>query len=833
MESTSGRGGDRPTRLEGGIFLSSFAVLLIELLLTRIFSVVMFHHLSFLAVSLAMMGLGLGGLVVHLAPGTFRLDNVASATSRWAAVLAAGTVAAGAVAFHSPIDMEPSAGNWGKVLAVLGACLVPFTAGGIIIAHLLSRHPRQANSLYGFDLVGAGFACLAFIPMTSGLGAPSALLFAAAVAAFAGFVLAGATAKHLRAACLAILAALVGAGAANLKLEYYDVAYTHGGRQRPAIVRRWNAFSRVEILGSPRDGERPRPPLSSGYSHTVRGRLARELHLVYDANALTQIPGFRGDLAEVEYLQYDVASAPYHARRQRTALVIGAGGGRDVLTALSSGVENVTGVEINGLTIDLLRGPFRDFVGGLYSGHPRVRIFHDDGRNFVRSTRERFDLIQASLVDTWAASSAGAFALVENSLYTVDAFTDYFSRLTPDGMVSFSRWYGQPPEEVLRVVVLGKEALRRRGIEDARRHLAVVRTRAELTGAPSLATVIFKLTPLTDGEGDKLRQWARRMRFAVEYLPPENGWLGSDPVLATIAGPRPEAFIAHARYDLSVVDDDRPFFFDRVPLLPWLMHRLGVRTIAAGAGRLTLGGQTLLIALVATGVCTTVLFFVPLVASRTARRREGERREGGEEPRPGEDRLTLGRALAWGLYFAGLGLGFIAIEIVLIQRLNLHLGNPAYALSVVMFTVLIASGLGSYMAGRHRRVLTPAAVLAAVVGLLALYGLSLSTILGLTLGAPPAQRIAVAVLTIAPLAFLMGMPFPTGLRLAALESGSMVSWAWAVNGGASVFGSVATVLLSMSFGFSRTFLVGTLVYAVALACVLWLAPVEPEAVETG
>jgi hypothetical protein len=742
----------RPTRLHQGIFLLSFSVLLLELLLTRIFSVVMFHHLSFVAVSLAMTGLGFGGLLVNLVSGRFRADNVASATSRWTIVFAIGTIGAGAVAFHMPIGMETSAENWLKVLTVLGFCLVPFTAGGIIIAHLLSCHAQQSNRLYCYDLVGAGFACLAFIPMTNWLGAPTALLFTGAVATVAGFILAGPALSRERALCLTIFAVIVCTASANLVFEFYDIKYTHGVRQGEALERQWNSFSRVEVAGAPQDLRQLRTPVSFGYSNTIQGKPARELYLTYDAGALTQIVGFRGDLAEVDYLHYDVAAAAYHTRLQGHVLIIGAGGGRDVLTALSAGAQDITGVEINGLTIDLLRGPFKDFVGGLYSNYPRVSIVHDDGRSYLRSGQRKYDLIQASLVDTWAASAAGAFALVENSLYTVDAFSDYMSRLAPQGMLSFSRWYREMPEEVLRVVVLGKEALRQRGVEDATGNLAVIRTRSELTRVPSLATILFKLAPFDAGECDRLLEWANRMQFSVEYLPPTCGRRSNNPVIAAVLGPQSEQ---------------------------------------------------------------------PLVFARWTRRREAKLSPGAALP-------TLGRAIGWAVYFACLGLGFMAIEIVLIQRFNLHLGNPVYALSVVMFTMLLSSGLGSHVAGRFRTVLTLPVVLTLVLGVLVIYGFALPRIIHLTLGASTAQRIVVAVVTIGPIAFVMGMPFPTGMRLAAQESRSLVSWAWEINGGASVFGSVLTVLISMSFGFSISFIMGTVIYGAALACIMLLALVHHE-----
>jgi hypothetical protein len=804
----------RPTRLDAGIFLISFAILLVELLLTRIFSVTMFYHLSFLAVSLAMVGLGGSGMLVNLWPGVFRRERMWIQTSACALLFAAASTIAVGVAFQIPVSLESTADNWRNILLVFGLCAIPFLSGGITVALILTHNAERANRLYFFDLLGAALACVAFIPVTNLLGAPTAILAACGVASIAAATLAGRDAPPWRTAAVACVALFAAAIVTNGMWGYYDVRYTKGREQRPTLAVRWNSFSRVEVNGVPEDLVVARRPGGAGYSSTLGDDVrTREVWLAYDADANTQITGFDGDLANLQYLGYDVSSAAYHMRTHENVLVIGSGGGRDVLTARALGSGPVTGVEINPITVNLMRTQFRDFTASLYDGFPGVRIVNDEGRSYVRHSSERYGVIQASLVDTWAASATGAYSLSENSLYTVDAFDDYLSHLRPDGVVSFTRWYGDPPIEVLRVVALAKEALKRHGVADASDHLFVVHTNYEDTGQPPLATILVKLAPFTTEELTNLRMWAAQMRFQVSYGPDDDA-LGTLPSeFHALLGPGATSFMAQQPYDLSAVTDDRPFFFDRVPLVSWMAHQLGFPSARAGEGELTLGGETLLLALVATLASTLLLLLLPLA---------GYAMRGRASRVPATARGGVGRALLWAVYFSCLGLGFIMVEIVLIQRFSLYLGYPVYSLSVVLFTMLAASSVGSLTSERWTSRHALPRSLAAVVVMLAVYSVVLPMLLAATLGASTVVRMAIAAAAIAPIGFLMGTPFPTGIRRAGREDATLVSWAWAVNGAASVFGSALTVLVSMTYGFSTSFFVGAGAYAVALAVMLWV-----------
>jgi SAM-dependent methyltransferase len=490
-------------------------------------------------------------------------------------------------------------------------------------------------------------------------------------------------------------------------------------------------------------------------------------------------------------------------RQHRNVLILGPGGGRDILTALHLGSGPVTGVEINPLTVQLMRKRFRTFTGGLYTGYPGVRIVNDEGRSFVRHSSEQYGLIQASLVDTWAAAAAGAHALTENSLYTVEAFEDFLRHLAPDGVIAFSRWF----PETLRTVAIAAEAMRRQGVMNPAQQVFIVRTDPEDTKLPSLASLLFKKSPFTQEELSRLREWAGRMKFLVTYAPDDLERDLAPTEFHQLLSPLGDALIENFPTDISPVYDDRPFFFNQVPLFAWMAHRFGVASSRVGEGELNLGAQTLLISLVVTAGCTLLLLLLPLVAAKWGR---------SEDQSPSLGGVSRKRALMWAVYFAGLGLGFIMVEIVLIQRFSLFLGYPVYSLSVVLFTILLSSGAGSFLAGRWTRARTLPLILAILCGVLALYALALPSLLNAALGASTAWRLIIAALIVAPPGLLMGMPFPTGLRRAGHEASGLVSWAWAVNGAASVFGSTLAVLISMTWGFTTTFLAGAVAYAIAL-----------------
>ncbi len=797
--------------LDVGLFLVSASALLIELLLTRIFSVTMFFHLSFLVVSLAMLGVAASGVVLGRWPGRFAAAALPRQTG-WAALgLALGSVAAVALAFALPVPLQPTAGGWVRLGLILLAAAVPFFCAGLVVSLILAHHTARAHRAWFFDLAGASAGCLVMIPATGWLGAPSAVLAGAALAALGAAALAGRAERRLRAAGLLVAAALALAAGVNPRLGFFDARYVKGSLQPATLATRWNAFSRVDVPGSEADLWRLRQPRSEGLSSRLDPSFSvPQVDLRFDGDSTSRMLHDGGDLRRVGHLALDVSASAYAVRRPERVLVIGPGGGVDVLQALVMGSGHVTGVEVNPVVVDLLRTRFATFSGGLYSGRPGVAIAVDDGRAYLRRHETRYDLISAVLADTWAATPAGAHALAENSLYTVEAFGDYLSRLTPGGMVAFTRWFDEPPAELLRLTRLAAEALRREGVTDPARHVMVVRTDPEETGARSLASLLVKRAPFTDGEVQALRRFAGDLGFLLPHRPGPPG-RSADARVAGLLGPRAQEVAAQLPYDVSPVTDDRPFFFSRVPLLAWIGARLGLASERWAGAPLGLGGTALLLVLGGSLLATAALLLAPVLARPAVPRLPGGRR----------------RSFLWAVYFAGLGVGFMAIEVALIQRFTLFLGYPIHALAVVLFTVLLAAGVGSAISGRAAVGQGPVRVLIAVAAGAGVLAVLLPATLALAGGLSLIGRIGLVVASVAPVALLMGMPFPAGLRRARAESPARVPRAWAINGSASVLGSALAVALSMASGFRVAFVAGACAYLVALAAAAALFRGDP------
>jgi MFS family permease len=817
------------TRFDSGIFLMSFAVLLVELLLTRIFSVTLYYHLSFMVVSLAMLGFGASGLLINLFQKRFAGGKVEAVLCFAAMLFAVSTVIAVGVAFRLPISLTLTKVNLLRFGLIYLFCVVPFLAGGLVVALILKHRLEQANRLYFFDLLGAALACMLFIPLTNWLGAPTAVLVGAGVAALAAAVFSWRNMPRVSSAAMLLGGMLFLTAIANQFWNFYDIRVTKGRQQPPMLALKWNSFSRVEVEASKatRDFRDPHRPEARGLSRKLDPAFQiAEVYLRYDANAATQVTRFDGDLSRLRHLRYDVTAAPYSMRRYRKVLVLGAGGGRDILTALQMGSGPVTAVEINPLTIELMRGQFKDFTGGLYDNYPGVRIVHDEGRSFLRHESEPYELIQASLVDTWAASSAGAYALTESNLYTVEAFADYLRHLSPDGVIAFSRWFFTPPAETLRVVTLAVEALKLQNVSEPSQHIFIVRTHGLGDGGGVLCTVLIKRSPFTEDELARLKAWATEMDFVITYAPDDLKRGVAPNEFHELLSSRYAQFVADYPYDISAVYDDRPFFFDRVPVAAWLAQRLGLATSRTGSGTLTLGGQALLASLMLSALCTIALMLWPLVRFKRWRKQ----RQGSQYHTPVIRQRS--RSALWTLYFSCLGFGFITIELVLLQRFNLFLGYPVYSLSVVLFTMLLASGVGSLIAGRWNASSTLMRVFPLLCAVLFLYAVALPPLINLRLGMETVPKILLAVVLITPLSLLMGIPFPTALRAIGRNGDEFVAWAWAANGVASVFGSSVSMIISMTYGFTYSFWMGAAAYLLALLVAICLSRLDAFATGT-
>nr|NIS40268.1 hypothetical protein [Desulfuromonadales bacterium] len=520
-----------------------------------------------------------------------------------------------------------------------------------------------------------------------------------------------------------------------------------------------------------------------GLSRTYRGPIPEQLGMVVDDTGYTTLYRRNDDAAG--FFRNNVIALPYYLKESPDALVIGPGGGKDVLAALAMEAAEVTAVEVNPLIVEAVNERFGAFTDELYR-QPRVHLAVDEGRSFVRRSDRTYDIIGASAVFGRMPPAAGAFTLSENNLYTLEAFRDYWDHLSEDGILTISRFIFE--RETLRLVSLGMKLLEEEGAADPAAHIAVIKERG-------LANFMLKRSPFDAEEIARLRDLAREKAFDVVFLPDRRD--GSGAYARLIASGGSASFYDEFPYDITPTTDDRPFFYYMLKPADFL-GLFGFPEKSKFEDRAILILRNLLVVVTA---LTAVFIVLPLLVLR---------REALREP-----------GVGWRLlYFACLGLGFMLIEIGLLRRFILFLGHPIYALAVILFSLLVFSGFGSLLAGRVKRLgRRLPAVLLALVLLFNFYVFVLPPILTATMTAPLFGRCLLAVLLLAPLGLLMGMPLPLGMRLFHDRS-QEVAWSWGINGATSVLGSLIAVVLAMNAGFNMTLLAGEAVYALALLPVL-------------
>ncbi|HET9280864.1 MAG TPA: hypothetical protein VFR24_02770 [Candidatus Angelobacter sp.] len=798
------------------VALVSFASLLLELSLTRLFSVVLFYHFAFFAISVALLGLGSGGVFAHIWREWLERFEVRALGAKLCLLNSVFIFASVEVVLHTPVSLAVTGRNFGKLTIIYLAAAVPFFLTGLLFSVLFARSTKDISQLYGADLAGGAGACLAVVPLLNLIGAPNALLLASAAMALAASL--WSADLKLRKVAYGVAGAFVLLIAANYSGKLVDVIYAKGVYRDPKWVEytRWNAISRIEV------------------NTQLGGK-----YVVIDADATTAImnadpahwdqdgsptPTNTGLPAEsgFNWKKSLMSAAPSVAnvlRPHGEFAIIGPGGGVDVMRAVANGSPNVTGIEINPIIVNnVMRGYYAGYSYHLYD-LPQVHIHIQDGRSYIRSSPDKYDVVQMTLVDTWASTAAGAFALSENNLYTVEAFREYFDHLKPDGMIAITRWEFKQPREALRVASQAIEALHQIGVANPKDHFVIIADGGlDEDGRPVL--VLAKKSPFTLAEynaiDDHIRAnlnlvWLNPPLMAEPCMPDANvpckvpedprRFIRNHPSFNSpaaqafqklIASNDPRAFARNYPYNVAPVSDSAPFFFFT------LKTGYVIKNILAGTGhgmdwRINLGVVVLGMLLVISAVAVLVFLILPLALHR--RSNAGGRKTG---------LIAL-------LYFIAVGFGYILVEISLIQRFVLFLGHPTYALTVVVFLLLLSSGAGSVAA---RRRITSAnkilALLGVIAGLIVLNVLVLPWLLSAAVGLPFAIKLCISALVLAPLGFLMGMPFPTGLRLV-----PTVEWAWALNAAASVLGSVMAMVIAIEFGLTITLLSAAVAYSLA------------------
>jgi hypothetical protein len=784
-------------------------VLMLEILLTRIFSFTVWYHLAYLTISTALLGFAAAGTLLAMVP---RLAEEGGSRVAALGSSCAGVTLIVGLAVIAPHPISPDrllsepARFFVELLGYYAVVAVPFFLGGVAVAVPLAAYPLQANRLYAADLLGAAGGCALAVAGLTWLDGPGALAVCAAILLAAGACYADE--PRLRAGLVAgTIAAIVGVPQAHRVLHFVPTDTKALGQalanpRTEVLYTRWSPVNRVDMY-------RMKPARAGFWSYTGRSRLdtaqaPRRISIQYDGHNGSDIFEVGGK-STLGMLDGHILSTPYMLGKREHVLVIGVGGGVDVLNALHHGVPRVTGVELQPITVEILQDRMADWTGGWFN-RPEVELVAGEGRHYVRSRKERYDLIQITAVDTFSAQSTGAYVLAESFLYTVEAFGDYLGHLNEDGIVSvilgdpLYRDTSLPPPLSTRLMLVAREALEIRGASPPSAHmLLIARVRRSAnasdddpTQGAATQNLLVKNTPFNEAEVAEARRWATRHGFEVRYAP---GGPALPPIrdLVEDSGRSLGARLEAARFALEPVTDDNPFFYN---VLRWRSLLTGERVVWYFPGSAT--GQAVLLMMLGQAVLLGgVLVALPLLGRRAAR-------------------PPARRTAGYLAYFLALGLGFLLIEISFVQKYVLILGYPTYSLSVTILSLLLFAAVGAFLSQRFwrgdiRRFL--AGLLLATVALIALEVIALSWIRDAALALSLPSRIAITILLQLPIGVALGMYFPTGLEILRRNAPQLIPWAWAVNGVASVASTVLAVILGMGIGFSGVAWVAVAIYA--------------------
>lgn len=797
-------------QIYAGIFFVALATLMFEILLTRIFSVTMWFHFAFVAISIAMFGMTLGAILVYLLPSFFTEKeaprHLAMSTLFFALTLVAGFLAH----LYIPFVTKPSLKNLFFIGATYASISVPFISSGVAVCLALTKYPQFVGRLYAADLAGAALGCLGVVAALTVMDAPSAVFLTAALAALAAACFArGGAGGKLRAASLIIALFLAGFAAFHaLRVAQgqplFKLLWIKGAKHTQApLYLKWNSFSRITVEPDP-NGE---APYGWGLSASYRRQTAPEERMLkIDEGAATPITRFDGDLSKLEHLKHDVTNMAHYLRPNADVLVIGTGGGRDLLSALVFDQRSVLGIEINEAILDALNKKFGDFSGHL-DRHPKIRFINDEARSVIARSKEKFDLIQVSLIDTSAATAAGAFVFTENSLYTVEAWKLFLAHLKPGGIVSFSRWYYLDLSgEIYRLTAVARQALEESGITDPRRHILVVKN---VTGNPDsaeLGTLLVSRDPFTEKDITILEERCAKLDFEIMISPRRS----RDEYLTAIAGGANfKEFLKKFPINISPTTDDNPFYFSMLRAKDFMNRNLwSYKLVTFNMKAVFVLGGLLMIVSGLTFFC----ILIPLAI--TAR-----------------NGVLKGSAATFA-FFTAIGLGFMFVEISQMQRLIIFLGHPVYGLTAVLFTLLLSCSLGSYHTkriGEAKVVASGKRRLAVLLAVLAAFGFFTPQITSAFQGGSTPFRILAAAGILFPLGFFMGMAFPLGIKMIPTRLRHLMPWLWGVNGAASVMASVLAAVIALNCGIAASFWTGFWCYVIAGASWIWASLKPPAA----
>ena len=779
------------------IFLLSLAGLALENSLTRIFSVTMWYHYAFMAISVAMLGMSTGAVKVYISDyASLTKEKINELIAKYCRYFSLFTILSLFSLLAIPFVPRSTGIGIFSMALIYGIAAVPFFFQGVAIALLLAtKYMGNVNKLYASDLAGAAIGSLLFFFMLNMTDAVTFIIFLSTAGMISSWTITKKRSDIVFAVIIAVIS-LINNYERTFRIEWTKVDQ---GVQAAKIENdieweSWNPFSRITVY----------PFENIGFGWGISKKMMEKFPqykidqkgLLIDSAAATVITRNQYPPEGLLHLRYDITNMIHYLFPNSRVGVIGVGGGRDILSALSFNQKEVWGVEINNKILKAVTEVYKNYTYPFLE-IDNVHIVNDEARSFFERSDMKFDIIQASLIDSWAATTSGAFVLTENSLYTVDAWNSFFSKLSENGAITMSRWYyPKRPGELLRLVNLAYETLKGQGIKDPAKHIL-------------LATVNFfayeGFVNYDFGTGTIIVSRKPFRQDIVDRFISINDTYGFESVLAAgrekksvfsklISPEERNEFISDYPLDISAPTDDNPFFFNM--LRPGALFNQENIEKEGPLSTNLMAVKNLLYLLGIVILLSVFLIIVPIIS---------------KVKKNSADSLLN----SYSVYFASIGTGFMLIEISLIQKFAIFLGHPTYSILVVLFTVLLFSGLGSFLSRKIFKKLGISGLFPILLASVLIIGAVNMFFLPSFSSWNITTRIIYSFLTMALIGTLLGMPFPTGFSMLPENKQEFAPWLWGVNGAASVVSSVLAVVISIFYGISTTFFTGIIFYALA------------------
>lgn len=780
------------------IFFVATSVLMFEVAMTRIFSVMLWYHFAYIVISLCLLGLGASGTFLSVV----KINGEGKTQSKipvifsilYPLLMIFCFMIASRLRIY-PLMMLKDKSHIFTLLVIYTLMILPFFCSGVILGYIFMRNSSQIGKLYFFDLVGAGLGALFVAIAINKISAPAAIMVAAFIASLGAFAFNSFNGNIFRFKKIILLPIFCFLTImVFIKWDWYIFVdpskELYWSQQNPDVIEysKWTTIARVDVVWE------------GSYNPTFGGDVApkyfntsyRSHFIAQDGVAPTLLFKIDKPLNEMfPFLQATTQSGAYRLNKNPKVCIVGVGGGMDILVALGNDSREITAVEINPAMVHLCRERYAEKTNNIFND-PKIKWIVNEGRHFLASTNEKFDIIQMSGVDTFAALASGAYVLSENYLYTTDAIKDVYDRLSDNGIYTVSRWFFDPPRETLRLAIICHQALKELGIDNPEKHLFVLH-------GPKWATILMKKSQWTSDEITVLNQFCLDNEFGIFYDPNASSKENYFEKFFRTDDEGKKDFIKNYRFDVSPISDNKPFFFQ---YYRW-GEILGIEKkelkdiLGYFITQTPQAFQTLAISLIQLVVLSFFLIIYPLLKNKDS----------------WKDVKGKGGII---LYFAALGLGFIVIEIILIQCFIVYLGTPMYSLSMILTGLLIFSGLGSsltsFFNNKYKTNLGIVIILLCV--LVIIFSIIAKPLIHSTLKQGMFLKAIITLFMIAPLGFLMGMPFPLGIKILGEKNERLIPWAWGINGCFSVISTMLSILLSSLFGFQVVFILAAGIYLV-------------------